>query len=329
MRRPFGTAAVVLALLCSAAPARAQNREHQQMAAELRMLQEQQQLLSNTLAQAMAQLADAIKAITARIEETTAVSRKSFADQGQEIKNIGIDLGAIRERAQETDTRIRTLDDEVEALRLTVAALPSLLAQAAQAAAAAAVAAQTPPVVDPNAPAGTAPVGNSPVSSTPSITPPLAPVVVPPPAVPAPPPTAGLSPNRLYETAYGDYASGQWTLAIGGFEQLVRTFPQSERADDAQFYIGEALVALNRFPDAIAAYKLVIQNYPKGDQVHVAYYKRGLAQERLKQFEAARASFELAIKLFPDSVGAIMAKPGLDRVDRLIAAQQAPAAPVR
>ena len=66
-----------------------------------------------------------------------------------------------------------------------------------------------------------------------------------------------------------------------------------------------------------------------GDQVHVAYYKRGLAQERLKQFEAARGSFELAIKLFPDSVGAIMAKPGLDRVDRLIAAQQAPPAPAR
>jgi TolA-binding protein len=317
--------ALAAALLCAgAAPAFAQNREHQQMAAELRMLQEQQQQLSNTLAQALAQLADTIKAISARIEETTAVSRKSFADQGQEIKNIAIDLGAMRERAQETDTRIRTLDDEVEALRLTVAALPSMLAQAAQAAAAAAVAAQqplTPPTTDGTTTPALPPVSTAPVVPSPT------PVVVPPPPLPTPPATAGLSPNRLYETAYGDYASGQWTLAIGGFEQLVRTFPQSERADDAQFYIGEALVALNRFQDAISAYNLVIQNYPKGDQVHLAYYKRGLTQERLKQLEAAKASYELAIKLFPDSVGAIMAKPGLDRVDRLIGAQQPPAAP--
>jgi len=324
MQRRTSTVALAAALLCGgAAPAFAQNREHQQMAAELRMLQEQQQQLSNTLAQALAQLADAIKAITARIEETTAVSRKSFADQGQEIKNIAIDLGAMRERAQETDTRIRTLDDEVEALRLTVAALPSMLAQAAQAAAAAAVAAQS--VAPTTTDGATAPA--PPVSAVP-VTPSPAPVVVPPPTLPAPPATAGLSPNRLYETAYGDYASGQWTLAIGGFEQLVRTFPQSERADDAQFYIGEALVALNRFQDAIAAYNLVIQNYPKGDQAHLAYYKRGLTQERLKQFEAAKASYELAIKLFPESVGAIMAKPGLDRVDRLIGGQQPPPASV-
>jgi hypothetical protein len=48
--------------------------------------------------------------------------------------------------------------------------------------------------------------------------------------------------------------------------------------------------------------------------VHLAYYKRGLTQERLKQLEAAKASYELAIKLFPESVGAIMAKPSLDRV---------------
>src|SRR5262245_40152322 len=189
MQRRTSTAAIAAVLLCSiAAPTFAQNREHQQMAAELRMLQEQQQQLSNTFAQALAQLADAIKAITARIEETTAVSRKSFADQGQEIKNIAIDLGAMRERAQETDTRIRTLDDEVEALRLTVAALPSMLAQAAQAAAAAAVAAQqplAPPTTD-----GTTTPAPAPVSIAPVVPSPV-PVVVPPPPLPTPPATAG------------------------------------------------------------------------------------------------------------------------------------------
>jgi len=53
------TTAIALAVACAvAAPAAAQNREHLQMAAELRILQEQQQQLAASLTQ----LADAIKA---------------------------------------------------------------------------------------------------------------------------------------------------------------------------------------------------------------------------------------------------------------------------
>jgi hypothetical protein len=138
------------------------------MAAELRMLQEQQQQLSNTLAQALAQLADTIKAISARIDETTAVSRKSFADQGRRSRtsrSTWRDAGArAGNRHPHPDARRR-----VEALRLTVAALPSMLAQAAQAAAAAAVAAQqslapttTDPSTSPAPPISAVPVGPSP-----------------------------------------------------------------------------------------------------------------------------------------------------------------------
>lgn len=314
MRRRVEMAALVVVLVCGGAvPARAQNREHVQMAAELRMLQEQQQ----QIALALAQVAEALKAVNARFDESATLTRKGFADQGQDLKNVTMDLGAIRERVQESDTRIRTLGDEVEALRMTIAALPNLVTQAAQAAAVAAVGATAPaPGTELAGPAAVPSPATPPGGAAPA-----APIVPPAPVLPVPPPppsTAGLSPNRMYETAYGDYASGQWTLAIGGFEQLVRTFPQSERADDAQFFIGEALVALNRFPDAIAAYNLVIQNFPRGDQAHLAYYKRGLTQERLKQLDAARASYEMAIKLHPDSVGAVMSKPGLDRIDRTL-----------
>ena len=44
------------------------------------------------------------------------------------------DLSAIRERTQETDTRIRTLRDEIDALRTTISSLPSLISQARAAA---------------------------------------------------------------------------------------------------------------------------------------------------------------------------------------------------
>jgi tol-pal system protein YbgF len=271
--------AVMLLLGGALAPASAQNREHQQMAGELRMLQEQQQQLALTFAQ----LADAIKALNARLDDVNNTMRKGLADQKLVIDGMGNDLRTIRERTDDTSVRLGTIRDEIDALRTTVTTLSQ---------------AQTAPPapiepLDPNAPAPPAPT----------------------PAVPTPS-TAGLSPTRMYQTAFADYTSGQYSLATTGFEQFIRTFPRSEMADDAQFFIGEAQYMQNKFADAIAAYNAVIQNYPMGDQVPLALYKRGQAQQQLGQVDAARASWQLVIDKFPDSDGARLAKQRLDALSR-------------
>jgi tol-pal system protein YbgF len=270
--------AALLACLAMAAPAGAQNREHQQLAAEARMLQEQTQ----QLAIAIAQLNEALKAINARIDATGNDNRKGFADQRLLIDNMANDVRVVRERTDDTNLRIATLREELEALRTSVLAMQ----QASLAA---------PPVdpsapVDPNAPA-----------PAPVTAPPL-------------PSTLGLSPTRLLETARGDYFAGQYALAITGFEQFLKAFPRSESAGEAQFYIGESYYSQSRWPDAIAAYNAVIQNYPMSGSVAEAYYKRGLAQERAGQVDAARASWEAAIKLYPESDGARLSKQSLDRL---------------
>lgn len=292
-------------------PAHAQNREHQQMAAELRIVQEQQQ----QVALALAQIAEALKAINARIDEQGAATRKSLADQELAISRLGTDLNTIRERTQDTDTRIRTLGDEIEAQRTTLAALPGLIAQSIT---------PPPPPVDPSAvpPAGTpgAPVSGAPVSGgVPPATTTPAPTVPPVPAVVAPPPTptaVGLSPARMLDTAKADYYAGQWSLAISGFESLIRTFPRSESAGEAQFYIGETHFAQNKWPEAIAAYSLVLQNYKTLGSTHEVLYKLGLAFERSGQPDAARDAWNRAIASYPETDGARLSKQGLDRLSR-------------
>jgi tol-pal system protein YbgF len=277
-------------LLYVASPAAAQNREHQQMAAELRMLQEQTQQLAITLAAVNQALAESVKLLNARMDEDANALRKGFADQKLLIDNMATDVSRIRERSNDTNVRIGSLQEELEALRTTVQTLQQT-----------AVAPPAPaPVVDPLAPAGTG------TSTTPA---PLPPPV-------APPSTAGLSPTRLYETAQADYFAGQWSSAISGFEAFLRAFPRSEQADDAQLYIGETYFAQNQWSEAIAAYNQLIQSYAGTNSVPVAYYKRGLAQERLGQIDAARASWEAAAKSFPDSDAGRLAKQNLDRLGR-------------
>ena len=91
----------------------------------------------------------------------------------------------------------------------------------------------------------------------------------------------------MYDTAFGDYTSSQYTSAITGFQQLSKKFPTAERADDAQFFIGESLANMNRLPEAIDAYNLVIQKYPNGDQVDMAYYRRGFVESQMGRTDAA------------------------------------------
>ncbi len=288
------TAALLLALLpAMAAPAAAQNREHLQLAAELRMLQEQNQQLSL----ALTQLTEALKAVNARLDTSEEFQRRRFADQEVLVKNLGSDLGTIRERTQDTDTRLRTLKDEIDALRQTFLSLPALLAQS-----------QT----------GAAPL--DPSNPLPPTTPSPADGATTGPRPPAPvltlPDTAGLSPNRVFDTAFSDYSSSQYASAIAGFQQVIKNFPTAERADDAQFFIGESLVNMNRLPEAIDAYNLVIQQYPNGDQVDMAYYRRGFAESLMGRTDAARASWEEVVKRFPNSQGASLAKQRLAGLSR-------------
>ena len=95
------------------------------------------------------------------------------------------------------------------------------------------------------------------------------------------------SPTRLYDMAWADYTAGSYDLAIEGFTSYVRSFPRSEFADNAQYYIGESYFQRGRLAEAVEAFDRVISTYPQSDVVGQAYYKRGLSYERLNQPDRA------------------------------------------
>ncbi|HEY6507687.1 MAG TPA: tetratricopeptide repeat protein [Vicinamibacterales bacterium] len=280
---------ICLVLLAGAAAPRvaAQNREHQQLSAELRILQDQQQ----QLALAVAQIAEALKALPARIDDVGAVTRKGFADQELRVSALAGDVGLIRERTQDTDTRLRSLRDEIDALRATLVALQAQITQLAQ------TPAPNSDPVDLSSATTAAPAS------------PAAPVT-------PPPATSGLSPSRMLDSAKSDYFAGAYTLALSGFEAVLRTFPRTESAAEAQFYIGETYSQQKRWLDAVGAYTLVVQNFPTSSNVPEAYFRRGRAYEDLGQTDAARASWELVVKTYPDTTGATLAQQGLNRLTR-------------
>lgn len=280
----------VAALACVvalAAPAAAQNRREMQMMADIRMLQEQTQQLQQQMQAAITALTEALKGINSRIDDQTSATRKAFADQKLNVDQLGNDLRVIRERVNDSNVRIGSLSQEVEALRLAIPQYPPP---------------QAAVPIDPGA-GGVPSSGGAPG---------------PPPAVsPAPSPLGpGMSPQRMFDTAWADYTAGQWELCIGGFEGYVRTFPRSELAGKAQFYIGECFYSSGKFTEAVDAYNRAITGYARSEDAPAAAYKRGLAFERLSQYDRARESYDLVLKNYPDSDAARFAKQALDRLNR-------------
>jgi TolA-binding protein len=298
MKQIIARAAAVVLLIGLALPAGAQNKEHQQQSADLRILQEQQVQLALSIEKLAQSLVESNKAFVSRLDQLNERITKLFADQALLIGPIGENARIMRERSQETSTRIGELTEELRALRRDVAAL---LARPVMTVA--------PPLdpLDPNAPAG------------------LTPSTAAPPPTPTPVATAvGLSPEQLYRTAVSEYAQGQWDLAVEDYQSFIKNFPDDPRADDAQQGIGDALFSANKFEEAIAAYNVVIKNYPKGDQVAWAYYKRAVVLRRVGRLPEARASYEMAVKIGDDQVSNA-AKNGLAGLDR--AAPPAPQKP--
>jgi len=296
MRRHALVGALVAAGLASAAlPAGAQSRREMQMMADIRMLQEQTQQLQQQLAAALAQIGDTLKQLSARADDQSEATRKGFADQKLNVDQVGGDLRVVKERVDETNVRITSLSQEIEALRIAIPRFPPPLTTDPTASGDSAAAAVPPP------PGGLPDTGlpgdQAPAAALPAINP-------------------GISPQRLYDTAWTDYTAGQWTLCIEGFSTYLRSFPRSEAADDAQFYIGECNYADGKYPDAMDAYNRVIVNFPRGDKVPDAYYKRGMAFERMGQIDRARESWETLLKLYPDAEVARLGKQNLDRLAR-------------
>jgi len=272
-----------------ASPAGAQSKREMQMMADIRMLQEQTQQLQQQLTAALAALSDNLKAISTRLDEQGASSRKALADQKLVVDQFGSDLRVVRERVDETNVRITSLSQEVEALRLAIPQYPPPSAMAASDPGAA-------PGAGAPGTAGPVPAAQPPVSTAPS--------------------SPAMSPQRLYDTAWSDFTAGQWALCIEGFKTYLKSYSRTDAADDAQWYIGECQYADGKFTEAIDAYNLVIANYPKGDRVPDAYYKRGMALSSAGQVDRARESWETLIKQYPDSNLARLAKQNLDRLKK-------------
>lgn len=143
------------------------------------------------------------------------------------------------------------------------------------------------------------------------------------------PAALSLSADSIFNEAYNDLVQGNFDLAIEGFTAFIKNFPSSEKADDAQYNIGEAYYNSRRLPQAIASFTRVIDDYPAADKVASAYFKRGKAEVALGENENAIEDFKLIVQKYPTAPEASLAKTELENLGVNLSRQTKPAKPRR
>ena len=141
------------------------------------------------------------------------------------------------------------------------------------------------------------------------------PKATPPKPKPEPKPLQPLDYTKLYDTAYDDYQRQNYSLARTGFAEYLRLFPETDLADNAQYWIGECYYAEGKYEEASSAFKEVITKYPTGNKVPRAMLKAGHAQLQLGRKDQARLMFQQVIDAYPLSSEADQAKSRLKKLE--------------
>jgi len=119
------------------------------------------------------------------------------------------------------------------------------------------------------------------------------------------------SEDEIYRQAKQAFDQGDSDSARDKFKELLERYPKSERADNAQFWIGEIYYREKWYEKAILEYQKVIENYPKGNKVPASLLKQGFAFINLGDKSNSRLILQELIKKHPQTNEAKIAQDKL------------------
>jgi TolA-binding protein len=228
----------------------------------------------------------------------------------QRLDGLTATLNSLTKRVDDLALRVEALGRQARPTPVTGRPAPAAPPTGASPAPAAA-AAPTPGSPSASGPTRAAPGAAPPAgASTPSST-----VATATPSAARPATTGALQAQDLYQAAYIDFSKGSYALAIDGFREFLRRYPDHVQANSAQYWIGEGYVALAQQATnagqserateallrAVQEFRKVVANYPRGDRAPTALYKEALALIELKQPAVAQARLQYLIDNFPQA----------------------------
>jgi tol-pal system protein YbgF len=108
-------------------------------------------------------------------------------------------------------------------------------------------------------------------------------------------------PETAYAQAYLKYKEGDYDSAVNLFRVYLKNFNQTEKSDDAIFWIAESMAAQGRLNEALAEYDGLLAKFPGGDKVASARLKKGLALLQMERRQEGVAILKSVVSLHPNT----------------------------
>jgi tol-pal system protein YbgF len=105
--------------------------------------------------------------------------------------------------------------------------------------------------------------------------------------------------------------------AIPEFKRFIKTFPDSEYAPNAYYWVGQLLFNKGSYPQAKVEFERVVNFYPDSNKRSDAVYKLGFIALKTNNTADAKAFFERVISEYPGSTPAKLAASRLESLGKI------------
>ena len=127
-------------------------------------------------------------------------------------------------------------------------------------------------------------------------------------------PVPGGSDRDNYQAAFELLKQQRYEPAAMAFEQFLVSYPDSELADNAQYWLAESHYVTQLFAKALGEFEVVITKFPRSRKVPDALLKMGYCNYELEEWAAAREALERVQAEYPDTTAARLAGQRLARM---------------
>lgn len=113
--------------------------------------------------------------------------------------------------------------------------------------------------------------------------------------------------KAAYDQGFQSLKDLKYADAAEQFTAFVKQYPNSEYADNAQYWLGESYYVTRNYDIALEAFQRLLRDYPDSPKVPDALLKIGYTHYELKQWDQARAALEQVQQQYPDTTLARLA----------------------
>jgi tol-pal system protein YbgF len=114
-------------------------------------------------------------------------------------------------------------------------------------------------------------------------------------------PSSAEAEKAAYDQAFQALKELRYADAAEEFQAFLERYPNSEYADNAQYWLGESYYVTKNFQIALTAFQDLLANYPESPKAPDALLKIGYTHYELEQWDSARAALTEVQEKYPDS----------------------------